>query len=235
MPRIQRLFIIAGLVFSMSTFASVDLFSADRFTEGEQKIYRYLCATSQKDWNRDCVKSIWDKQKAQKDFLTKNRYRYSSRLNINLFTLAILEAEKRYGLDEKLLLALAITESSLNPNAVSPVGAKGLFQVMPATAKWVWKNFRQTLHKDDILHSKCPHKNLSDVRLSVLLGSYYLKSLMQQFQDNEIYALASYNAGPGTVINSINRNKRRKPANFLVARNYFTKIFKLREKMEAVL
>lgn len=238
-PRMKILavaaFIFTSIITSSNSYA-FDLFSKSRFSPEEQSSYQYLCQMKVGQWDRSCVQKIWNKHLVKKRFLAQQGYRYVLKnINLHFFTLVLFEAEKRYQLDAKLLLALALTESSLNPQAVSPVGAKGVFQVMPDTAAWVWERFLSSLSAKDVLRKKDPRKNLHDVRLSVLLGSYYLKYLHNMFNDNEIYALASYNVGPGRVGKSIKNNIYRKPEDFLLGRDYFTKIISIREKMENIL
>ncbi|WP_412470997.1 transglycosylase SLT domain-containing protein [Halobacteriovorax sp. RT-2-4] len=88
-------------------------------------------------------------------------------------------------IDPLLVLSIIRQESAFNPNARSAVGALGLMQLMPATARQM-TNFRKT---DEIL---IPHRNID-------AGVRYFKSLLNKFDGNIIYALSSYNAGPHKV------------------------------------
>jgi hypothetical protein len=88
-------------------------------------------------------------------------------------------AGSRYGLDPSLLAAMASQESGFNSAAVSPAGAQGLMQFMPATAKGLGVN-------------------AMDPGSAIDGAARYLSSLKNQFGSTEL-ALAAYNAGPGTV------------------------------------
>jgi len=93
----------------------------------------------------------------------------------NLFT----SAAGRYGVDASLLAAVASTESNFDAGAVSPAGAQGLMQFMPATARGLGVS-------------------ALDPASAVDGAARYLKQLTGQFGSTEL-ALAAYNAGPGTV------------------------------------
>lgn len=96
------------------------------------------------------------------------------------FAELFLRAGRAYGLDPALLWAVAMTESSLDPRAVSPVGAMGLMQLMPGTAR--------------LLGCADPF----DPAQNVDAGARYLRQLLDQFGDVAL-ALAAYNAGPHVV------------------------------------
>ncbi len=93
----------------------------------------------------------------------------------DLFT----RAGARHGVDASLLAAVASQESNFNASAVSPAGAQGLMQFMPATAKGMGVN-------------------ALDPTSAIDGAARYLSSLTKQFGSIEL-ALAAYNAGPGTV------------------------------------
>jgi soluble lytic murein transglycosylase-like protein len=88
-------------------------------------------------------------------------------------------AANRHGVDASLLAAVAQQESSFNASAVSPAGAQGLMQFMPATAKGLGVN-------------------PLDPASAIDGAAKYLSSLKKQFGSTDL-ALAAYNAGPGTV------------------------------------
>ncbi|MEN3759804.1 transglycosylase SLT domain-containing protein [Aeromonas veronii] len=93
-------------------------------------------------------------------------------------------------MNTSLLYAISRQESALYPLAQSPVGARGLMQLMPATAK-------ETAGKLGV-----PYRNeqqLFDPAMNIRLGSAYLKRLLDVYDGNRILAAAAYNAGPGRV------------------------------------
>jgi soluble lytic murein transglycosylase-like protein len=87
----------------------------------------------------------------------------------------------RYNLPAALLQGVVAVESGFNPQAVSPTGAMGLMQLMPATAR--------ALGVTDPFN---PEANLDG-------GARYLRQLLDRFQGDLTLALAAYNAGPGAV------------------------------------
>jgi soluble lytic murein transglycosylase-like protein len=99
----------------------------------------------------------------------------------------IARASERYRVDSALVKAVIKAESNFNHRAVSPVGARGLMQLMPATAA--------TLQVQDSFH---PENNIDG-------GVRYLRYLMNLFNGNLPLVLAAYNAGENTVIRYNNR------------------------------
>jgi soluble lytic murein transglycosylase-like protein len=91
------------------------------------------------------------------------------------------EAARRHGLDPALVRAVVAVESGFQPEAVSPKGAQGLMQLMPATA-------RELGVADPF-----------DAAANLDGGSRYLRSLLARYEGDLPKALAAYNAGMGAV------------------------------------
>jgi soluble lytic murein transglycosylase-like protein len=85
------------------------------------------------------------------------------------------------GLDPSLIKAVALVESGFNPRAVSPKGARGLMQLMPATAR--------------LYGVRDPHDPYENLRA----GTRHLRDLLIEFHGDLPLALAAYNAGSGAV------------------------------------
>lgn len=99
----------------------------------------------------------------------------------NAFDSIIRQAAQTHGVSEGLIKAVMHTESGFNSNARSPVGAQGLMQLMPATAR-----------RFNVSNSFDPQQNTFG-------GAKYLSWLMKRFNGNTTLALAAYNAGEGNV------------------------------------
>lgn len=93
----------------------------------------------------------------------------------------IYEASEKHGIDPRLVAAVAHRESRFNPFATSPVGAQGVMQLMPSTARYLGVS------------------DSYDARENVFAGTRYLKTLLDTFDGDLNLTLAAYNAGPGAV------------------------------------
>ncbi len=102
-------------------------------------------------------------------------------LNRNAFDAEIKAAAAVYTVDESLIRAIIHAESAYHPDALSPRGAQGLMQLMPATQK--------ELQVEDVFD---PLSNIEG-------GTQYLARLLNQFDQDVELAAAAYNAGPGAV------------------------------------
>lgn len=89
---------------------------------------------------------------------------------------------EKYGVDSKLVKAIAKQESNFNPNVVSSAGAVGVMQLMPGTAKYIGINDRYNIEQN------------------IQGGVKYIKEQLNKYGNVDM-ALMAYNAGPGTVQN----------------------------------
>lgn len=117
--------------------------------------------------------------------------KYSSRYGIaaNLAT-NIVDAAAAEGIDPELGFRLVSLESEFNPRATSPVGAVGLTQLMPGTARDLEKGIT--------------HEKLYDPKVNLRLGFRYLRGLIAEYHGNARLALLVYNRGPAAVKNDQN-------------------------------
>lgn len=100
------------------------------------------------------------------------------------------EAASTYGIDPFLILAVMREESNFSPTAVSSSGARGLMQLLPSTAKWIQESkLNQPFHE----------ATLNDPKVNILLGSWYLRHLLELFDFDLARAVAAYNGGPGNL------------------------------------
>lgn len=98
-------------------------------------------------------------------------------------------AARQTAIDPHFMFAIAKQESAFNIDAKSPVGAMGLMQLMPTTAKATAKKAGLVYRPQDLVLAE---KNIA-------LGSRYLEELLTSFSGNRILASAAYNAGPSRV------------------------------------
>ena len=93
----------------------------------------------------------------------------------------IREAARRYRVDAALIRSVIQTESRFNALAVSPAGARGLMQIMPATLRHLGV------------------RDAFDPRENIMAGTRYLRQMLDMHGGDVRLALAAYNAGPGNV------------------------------------
>lgn len=102
----------------------------------------------------------------------------------------ITEAAGQNEFDPLLIASVVKVESGFNELAESPKGARGLMQVMPDTGTWAAEQMKWPEFHVDMLYE--PERN-------VAIGTWYLRQLHRIFNDNEVVALAAYNAGQTRV------------------------------------
>ena len=105
----------------------------------------------------------------------------SARTRAGAYEPLIQEHAGRHSLRPELVRAVIQVESGFNPRALSPKGAMGLMQLMPATARYL-----------GVIDAFDPEDNIRG-------GTRYLRLLLDKYDGDERLALAAYNAGPGAV------------------------------------
>jgi soluble lytic murein transglycosylase-like protein len=120
-------------------------------------------------------------QKDLTEALEKSLSRFQEKKPDQRFRPIILKAANRFQVDPALVKAIIMAESGYDPRAISKLGAKGLMQLMPATA--------EELGVEDIFN---PKHNIN-------AGVEYFKKLLNRFDGDIKLALAAYNAGTRKV------------------------------------
>lgn len=102
----------------------------------------------------------------------------------------IAAATANVGVDPYLVAAVIRVESNYRDDPKSPKGALGIMQVMPETAEWINEREGLKLNKQE---------ELLKPSVNIRVGTAFLGFLLEQFQGNQVLAVASYNAGQGNV------------------------------------
>lgn len=97
------------------------------------------------------------------------------------------EAAANEGVDESWIYGLVRQESRFMHHAKSGVGAAGLMQIMPTTAKWAAKRMGLDDYKQELIH---------DLSTNVGIGTYYMRYTLELLNGQPVLATAAYNAGP---------------------------------------
>ena len=129
---------------------------------------------------------IWDRAINTAD-RTKNEHDYSLRF-LAPYGETVRPAAQNQSLDDAWVYGLMRQESRFITSAKSNVGASGLMQLMPATAKWVAKK----IGLRDFSQGR-----VNDTETNVLLGTSYMRLVMENLDNHPVLASAAYNAGPG--------------------------------------
>ena len=129
---------------------------------------------------------IWDRAITAAD-MTKSEHDYSLRF-LSPYGEQVRPAAQNQSLDDAWVYGLMRQESRFITGAKSNVGASGLMQLMPATAKWVAKKIGLRDYN---------HSQVNDTETNVLLGTSYMRLVMENLDNHPVLASAAYNAGPG--------------------------------------
>ncbi|OUL24234.1 transglycosylase SLT domain-containing protein [Nostoc sp. 106C] len=160
---------------------------AEQFTEGLMQLAR-----GENKLGIDTISKLEDREtpeeQAEYQALSKQSIYWQARYPFPY----LQEIEKwstQRQLNPLLVTALIRQESRFEPKVKSIANATGLMQVLPSTAKWIAPQIK--------VDSKTI--NLEDPNDNIMLGTWYLDHTHQQYNNNSLLAIASYNAGPGNV------------------------------------
>lgn len=106
-----------------------------------------------------------------------------------LFEKYVIKEAEEYKLDPALIWAVIREESHFRYDAVSKAGAIGLMQIMPATGKDIASRMGLSITDNDLFKPE----------INIMLGAFYINSMMNMFNGDIDKALAAYNGGPGNV------------------------------------
>ncbi|TCM70739.1 soluble lytic murein transglycosylase [Acinetobacter calcoaceticus] len=147
---------------------------------------------------------------------TVNKHNYAYRY-ATPHQATVVSHSRNVGIDPAWAYGLMRQESRFVTNARSHVGAGGLMQIMPNTAKQVARQMGETYNP----------AALSDTNTNIRYGTYYLSMIQGQLNANPVLATAGYNAGP-------NRAKRWQPEQGVLSADQYTEAIPLHETRDYV-
>ena len=136
-------------------------------------------------WRDASVAVAEDKSSEKEAVIKRNIERYKEYTIPRDLAEDIYEIALEEDIDPDVAFGLVRTESAFKNSATSHVGAIGLTQLMPATARWIQKDVTV--------------RDLRDSKTNLRIGFKYLNDLMQKYDGDTELALLAYNRGPGTV------------------------------------
>ena len=155
------------------------------------------------------MQEIWDltKRETPQELAQWKALRQTTAYWHGLFLFPYQEQVLKYARQDKInpLLTLSVMrkESTFDPQINSVVGAVGLMQIVPPTADWVAGQI------------DLPEYSLTNPDDNIRIGTWYLKHNHDRYEDNSLYAVASYNAGTGNVASWLNRYDTEDPDRFV--------------------
>jgi soluble lytic murein transglycosylase len=159
--------------------AKREWFQALRYLDQDQ-IKQAATLASKWQWHDSAIRTV-AKTPHRNDFSLRFPMPYKQQ---------VLQHAQARELDPSIIYGVMRRESLFDPLARSSVGALGLMQLMPSTARRVAKSLgMKRPRKSDILR----------VENNIRFGTHYLKTVMKRFDNNVALAAAAYNAGPGNV------------------------------------
>jgi soluble lytic murein transglycosylase-like protein len=139
--------------------------------------------TVEQTWQRTAIERESQRLAAQ---YVRRGYSVTPELATKIHSAAV-----KHDIDPEIAFGLVRAESSFRNHATSPVGAVGLTQLMPATARW--------------MQPGVTGEELRNPQTNLEIGFRYLRHLLDKYDGNEDLALLAYNRGPGTVDRALRR------------------------------
>ena len=176
------LLLVSCSVAAVSASAEIAVMSSgkilyiDRFERADEELTLFLTGGGEVTVPADLVANIVPNEIVENESADPEEVRLLPHLES-----VIQPAAAKYDLDPNLVAAVIWAESSGDPNAVSKKGARGLMQLMPATARELGVG------------------NVLDPGQNVDGGSHYLRGMLDEHDGDLSLALAAYNAGPDAV------------------------------------
>ena len=180
--KLGLLLLVSCSVVAVSASAEIAVMSSgkilyiDRFERADEELTLFLTGGGEVTVPADLVANIVPNEIVENESADPEEVRLLPHLES-----VIQPAAAKYDLDPNLVAAVIWAESSGDPNAVSKKGARGLMQLMPATARELGVG------------------NVLDPGQNVDGGSHYLRQMLDEHDGDLSLALAAYNAGPDAV------------------------------------
>jgi soluble lytic murein transglycosylase len=187
----------------LPTVLEIESMEAQPSMQRTLALYRMgLREEAAKEWSL-AVRKLDDKQLLVASEIASRHEMYDRSINAADRTLMLHDFNLRYpapyrenlqariqenNLDEAWVYGLMRQESRFVTQAKSSVGAAGLMQVMPATARWIARRLGMKDYRKELI---------SQLDTNLKLGTYYMKNVLSTFKNNPVLASAAYNAGPG--------------------------------------
>ncbi|MFW2331777.1 MAG: lytic transglycosylase domain-containing protein [Nitrospinota bacterium] len=182
------------LLFVTTLAITISLIGVLEQKKGEYLLFEYYSELELLDFFDDPSKIEFKRNLIKAINSRANRLHFNEKVAL---AYSINQACLATGHDPYLLLAIVEIESSYNNKAISNKGAVGLMQLRPFVAFEVAKQNGLHWVVDNVA-------SLEDTYASVMLGAFYLETLLEKFDDNLPLALAAYNQGPYRIKRKIN-------------------------------